>query len=1035
MLALVAATPAGAEAPLAGPPEGPILRIETGQHAAPVNQLAVDRHGRFVATASDDKTVRLWSLPDGRLLDTLRVPIGPGLEGALYTAALSPDGSALVAAGYTGPSWDGMSACLYLFDLDQHRLKGRLPNIPAVVTRLAYSPDGKVIVATLFGTAGLRVWEAATGKSVAADPNYGGSGSALAFDPAGGLVVAALDGQLRRYNPDFTLRDTVRLTGGRRPSSLAFSPDGSLLAVGYEDLRRVEVLWARDLSLAYAPSLAGLGGGSLGAVAWVPGPGGDLDLAAAGTVGTQQAGFVVRRWAGAGRGAARDVVVARDTLMDLQPGPGGALLFASAEPAWGMLDSGGRVSLANRGGLADFHDLPSGRFAISADGLTVEFGTARGGRDPVRFDARAQEMGAAVPYDPALTPPLTRHPRLRVESWRNNPAPRLASGVRLPLGKGESALSLAIAPDGGRALIGGDYALHLYDAAGREVQTRRVPGAAWGVAIAGNGRLAVAALGDGTLRWYDLAPGHELEERAALFLADRGRSWVAWIPEGFFSHSPGGERLVGYHLNHGRGKPPEFIPIDQTYQAYYSPRLVALKLEGDPTGELARRVAAVGDASAAIASRPTPRVELVEYCPDGGACRPIVAQAPTRDYRRSGQTATPDLSPLTADLPAGTRSVRLRFRVTDQGGGVGGIDLVQDDKIAATTRDYRRERPAAGDGLLERDLTLPGPGRTMVRVKAFEAGNGRFTLSPPIGFTLAAAAPPPPPRPRLFVIAAGVDAYQSSPLGFPVADAGAFLAALKAQASPHYSGGVIDSPLLRDEQVTLPGLAAAFDRVAAQHPGAEDRVVVYLAGHGIYDPAQGGYVFITWDADRAAARSSRPLSELGLGQATLLANMAKVAGAGSILLLLDTCHAGAGGRNLVNLDPGGAADGQAEGIDKIRQSLGDKVLVLSAASGDETAADVYHGVLAPDFTNRHGIFAAAVLDGLRGGDGRIADRSGDIDAIHFGLYVRRQMTQLVRENNEILEKKGGRPNPQRANFKPNESLADDFLLTRPPTGK
>jgi WD40 repeat protein len=45
-------------------PSEPILRIETGQHGAMINRIGTDAANRFVVTASDDKTVRIWSLPE-----------------------------------------------------------------------------------------------------------------------------------------------------------------------------------------------------------------------------------------------------------------------------------------------------------------------------------------------------------------------------------------------------------------------------------------------------------------------------------------------------------------------------------------------------------------------------------------------------------------------------------------------------------------------------------------------------------------------------------------------------------------------------------------------------------------------------------------------------------------------------------------------------------------------------------------------------------------------------------------------------------
>jgi hypothetical protein len=61
-------SPALGAAVKACPDQEPVLRIETGMHTAPIRRIGVDAACRLAATASDDKTVRLWSLPDGKLL-------------------------------------------------------------------------------------------------------------------------------------------------------------------------------------------------------------------------------------------------------------------------------------------------------------------------------------------------------------------------------------------------------------------------------------------------------------------------------------------------------------------------------------------------------------------------------------------------------------------------------------------------------------------------------------------------------------------------------------------------------------------------------------------------------------------------------------------------------------------------------------------------------------------------------------------------------------------------------------------------------
>jgi WD40 repeat protein len=78
--------------------ERPVLIVDPDTHTAATKTAAVDAAGRFLATGSYDKTVRIWSASDGKLLRTIRMPAGPGHTGEIYAVAMSPDGN-IVAAG------------------------------------------------------------------------------------------------------------------------------------------------------------------------------------------------------------------------------------------------------------------------------------------------------------------------------------------------------------------------------------------------------------------------------------------------------------------------------------------------------------------------------------------------------------------------------------------------------------------------------------------------------------------------------------------------------------------------------------------------------------------------------------------------------------------------------------------------------------------------------------------------------------------------------------------------------------------------
>jgi WD40 repeat protein len=92
--------------------EQPMLVVDPGMHTAPIRAAAVDAAGRLAVTGSEDKTVRLWSLTDGKLLRTIRMPIGPGNIGKIFAVAMSPDGDLVAAGGWTA---DAREESIYLF--------------------------------------------------------------------------------------------------------------------------------------------------------------------------------------------------------------------------------------------------------------------------------------------------------------------------------------------------------------------------------------------------------------------------------------------------------------------------------------------------------------------------------------------------------------------------------------------------------------------------------------------------------------------------------------------------------------------------------------------------------------------------------------------------------------------------------------------------------------------------------------------------------------------------------------------------------
>jgi WD40 repeat protein len=79
----------------------PVLAIDPSVHTASIQAQAVDAAGRFAVTGGDDRTVRVWSIADGKLMGTIWIPVGPESVGDVYAVAISPDGSTIAAGGWT----------------------------------------------------------------------------------------------------------------------------------------------------------------------------------------------------------------------------------------------------------------------------------------------------------------------------------------------------------------------------------------------------------------------------------------------------------------------------------------------------------------------------------------------------------------------------------------------------------------------------------------------------------------------------------------------------------------------------------------------------------------------------------------------------------------------------------------------------------------------------------------------------------------------------------------------------------------------
>ena len=986
------------------PDQTPFLMLDNGMHVGLIYRLSVDGAGAKLATSSTDKSIRVWDLASGQAITRVHVPVGLGEIGAVYSVALTPNGKYLLAASQSfDTEAEFVKGSVYFFKVENGKIIGRIPELPANVTHIAVSGDGKRF-ALVMGKWGFEL-RSAKGKKIFADRDINDPVEWLSFGPKGLFASVSRAGDLRIYaeQEDKVLWiDSRHLPEGLVPYSVAYSPDGRRLAVGYANAPRVDVLSSDTLETIEVLEPRGLSGDNLGAVAWAEEETG-LWLYAAGTAKNETGRNVVIAWQHGRAQRQASIAVADDSITHLQGVPGGGVVFASSEPAWGhvVLEDGAK-SLGLRAGqtsrAVNFRTTARQGLAVSADGASIIVPPAVRGGPPTVFDLRKLTQ-SEIPNDAAAHRSAdTSGAPIEPRKWYGSKQLSIA-GRSVPLFPRERVLSGDFDPNKNVVLLGTDYYLRLHDAAGKELATRRLTAPAWGVVIARDHSVAVAALGDGTVRWYSLRADLPLAELAGFALhADRQR-WVAWTADGLFAHSDlGGEAMVGYFRNGTlKSLTGRWISFEQVYRLFYDPKAVSSLID---TVDLWPDVVERRRIESILASLSLPQVALESYC--------VLTEIPTEQEKRGLVMVEAEEDPAIEDepsdladsseacfpvsavehgfanahevaaegigatLPPKARAVRLQVRVTDLGGGIGDVDAFLNG------RNFGRFTPQAnleaaggvqsangGDGarslVYERVIPVYG-GQNDVVVRAYN-DVGIFVASQPIYFTV----PSPDEvdgKPMLHVLGVGINQYAGriNPLLYAVNDAQSFADKIEAVKPDRY-GGVAKVTLL-DGDATRDRIEAELVRLS-EEAGPSDAVLIYLAGHGISD-SQGNYFFVPIDVEHVDA-----VSKDGLGHQRLIELLSSIY-ARNVFVFLDTCYSGA-----FELDPYGPGS--------LAQETGR--YVLTASTSFEEALDSYDNV--------NGVFAKAVLLGL---ESTSNGSEGIVDALELGLSVRRQVPNLAKEN-------------------------------------
>jgi WD40 repeat protein len=946
----------------------PLLMLDTGGHRALIRSLAFTRTdgGKHLVSAGDDKVIRVWDWREGNTVRTLHGQVGPGPEGKIYAMALSPNDRWLAVGGYTDTASASTPCCgdIRLYEFGSGELRALLKAHADVVESLAFSPDSQQLISG-GGDSMAVIWDVETGRPLRLLSGHMHDIYAVGFTPDGErAVTGSYDTALRLWRvKDGAL--IARLKGHQgKVQSIAISPANGEIASGD---------WNGEIRL-----WDGQTGSSLRTLASQGNVVGLLRFSPDGT----------RLLSGAGEGADKsvhvwdtatgaekvrytehdNVVIAADISPDGRwAATGGGNTFPIH--IWNLA-TGERATSGTNGRPLLLEGTGQRPWAagFSADGRRIGWGNtwtreSPFNRGPIEFQLTlplADQTTLGRP-EPATDGASFVRSREHCDTWHLSHKP---GGTY-----GDQAAVLVIAKDGtppveivrdarngirhssytftpdGTVVISGGANGHLtaYSLDGKVLANFiGHESVVWAVTPSPDGRLLISASADQTVRLWQLAalkdadagPKKQIDPLVSLFHGRDGE-WVMWTPQGYYTGSPGADKIVGWQINKGPENAAEYVSADQLRDHLNRPDIVQRAIILASAEAALREAPGTTFKLADLLARPVPRFRIVasaaEAIQRGGRATIRIAIEPTRDPVRAIR------------VQVNGRQVEDETPDIDSGGFAG-----------------------------ERALDVPlARGRNEVRITLTNA-IGEKTEVLALNHDGEGALDK---RGTLYILAIGVDKYprlgntcgvlgdKSCDLAVSGADARSLVAAVEERLGPAHDKIV--------KRLLINGVGGKDDPTAANILDAidtlkqaeeTDTVVLFIAGHGFNDGPD--YRFLATNAEwtDGVLRGSTVVQWQVL--------QAAVEGAkGRRILFIDTCHSG----NAYNQRLGNAA-------------YHANIIAYTAARFDQTAKE--------DDKLGHGLFTFAVIEGLEG-KGGIAERR-QISTKQLADYVIKRVEELAK---------------------------------------
>ncbi len=200
----------------------PTLEPAFSGHTGTVNCATLSHDGKYAVSGSDDRSVRLWEVPSGKILASFE-----GVGGEVYAVAFSPDGK-FIASG-------GRDRAVRIWDTQSRKqirvFKGHTDSVRC----FAFSPDGKRIVSG-GDDRSLRFWDIASGEETADLLGHTDVVTSVVWSVDGARILSGGRDGVARLWDWANQKQLARLDGHAGPVlSVALAHDGKSALTGGND--------------------------------------------------------------------------------------------------------------------------------------------------------------------------------------------------------------------------------------------------------------------------------------------------------------------------------------------------------------------------------------------------------------------------------------------------------------------------------------------------------------------------------------------------------------------------------------------------------------------------------------------------------------------------------------------------------------------------------------------------------------------------------------------------------------------------------